>query len=931
MLSAEIEDNAPKSLEKSQATAAPASAPEPLPRKFERFTLLSRVARGGMGEVYLATAQGIEGAERPLIVKIVRPDHADDRSFVARFLDEARIQAQLSHPGVAQILEASADSHGKPYVVVEYVEGKNLSDVRSRTGQLGVRVTWPEAMALGICLGEALAHVHERTDADGRPLDIVHRDLSPQNVMVGYGGELKVIDFGTARGQNRRCQTVAGIVFAKPGYVAPEVANNAPGGVPADLYAFGVILWELLAGRRFLSGEASQHMAAVGAGKRTLPPLARLIGAPPEVDSLLARLTATSIEARYPSARAALADIVKLLQRAPSLADGDRSVRGRIADLMHRLYPAEPARSRADFARRVAEARALPAPEPLPPPPSPEPPESSDPSVLAGTRYRLTREIGRGAMGVVHEAVHVDLGRTVAVKLLGAEAMSPLAQSRFRAEARAIAAIDHENLVKIYDFGACNDGRLYYAMELLEGESLDKRMAREPRVPEKVAVDLGILACRALEAAHRAGVVHRDIKPANLFLTRNGSLKVLDFGVAKSGAEASPVTVSDELYLLGTPEYMAPEQARGEADARSDVYALGTVLYELVTGSLPFDGEGPLAILAQKSAKVPEAPSSRAPGACSQVLDRVLLRALDPEPSRRHEDIAALRRDLATVLLPRTAQPPRRRRLGVAALSFTVAGCLTVLVAAGAQNVTVRDAFQGVSARLSSRVAQVRARLARGERTTTLAGVAATSPAPGPKVAEVTVGASAAGPLVAEANDPRVDPPAADEPDATESDPQDENTRAELPTQGEKMARAEQAEQPAQAEQEQRPAVKPAVEAALAEASALTLQGRELRALELLRKAAERNPKEPLLLRALASALAKNRSWGEAVRVARRGAEVDPSPETRLELARLERATGHRERAVAILQRLVQDERAGAAAREMLRGLTGNDRVALRD
>jgi serine/threonine-protein kinase len=190
-------------------TIAPENQGEALPRRFERFTLLSRVARGGMGEVYLATAAGIEGAERPLIVKIIRQDHADDRSFKARFLDEARIQAQLQHPGVAQILEATTDKDGAPYVVVEHVEGRNLSEVRGRAAQLGMRIGWPEAMAIGVCLGEGLTHVHERTCPDGRPLEIVHRDLSPQNVMLGYGGEVKLIDFGTARGQNRRCQTAA--------------------------------------------------------------------------------------------------------------------------------------------------------------------------------------------------------------------------------------------------------------------------------------------------------------------------------------------------------------------------------------------------------------------------------------------------------------------------------------------------------------------------------------------------------------------------------------------------------------------------------------------------------------------------------------------------------------------------------------------------
>ena len=328
-----------------------------LPRPFERFTLLRRIARGGMGEVFLATASGIEGAERPVVIKIIRKDHDTDSSFLARFLDEARIQSQLHHPGVAQILEAATDSAGKPYVVVEYVEGHNLGDVRGRAAQLGVRVEWPEAVALALTVADALAHVHERTDAEGRPLDIVHRDLSPQNVMVGYGGDVKLIDFGTARGENRRCHTVAGVVFAKPGYVAPEVANNTPGGVPADLYAFGVMLWEILAGRRFLVGEPSAHLAAVGAGTKSLTPIAQSLGAPLELDVVLARLTALRVEDRFASARQAMAELVRILQRAPSRSDGDRSVRGRVAQLMHRLYPAEPARSRGDFQGLVAAAR----------------------------------------------------------------------------------------------------------------------------------------------------------------------------------------------------------------------------------------------------------------------------------------------------------------------------------------------------------------------------------------------------------------------------------------------------------------------------------------------------------------------------------------------------------------------------------------------
>src|SRR5690606_18520397 len=131
-------------------------------------------------------------------------------------------------------------------------------------------------------------------------------------------------------------------VFAKPGYVAPEVANHTPGAVPADLYAFGIMLWELVANRRFLSGDASAHLAQVAVGKAKPAPLAQLTGAPKELDHVIAKLTAPAIVERYESARQATSELVEVLKRAPSLANGDRSVRGRISQFMQRLYPAEP-------------------------------------------------------------------------------------------------------------------------------------------------------------------------------------------------------------------------------------------------------------------------------------------------------------------------------------------------------------------------------------------------------------------------------------------------------------------------------------------------------------------------------------------------------------------------------------------------------------
>jgi eukaryotic-like serine/threonine-protein kinase len=145
-----------------------------LPRAFGRLTLLRRLARGGMGEVYLAATSGIEGAERPAVVKMIRSEHLSDKSFRARFLDETRIMAQLQHPGVAQILEAATTADEVPYAVMEYIEGRHLGEVLARSTQLGVKMNWADAVAIGIGFADALHHVHTRTDAAG--LEPAERD-----------------------------------------------------------------------------------------------------------------------------------------------------------------------------------------------------------------------------------------------------------------------------------------------------------------------------------------------------------------------------------------------------------------------------------------------------------------------------------------------------------------------------------------------------------------------------------------------------------------------------------------------------------------------------------------------------------------------------------------------------------------------------------
>jgi len=649
-----------------------------LPRRFGRYHLLRLLARGGMGQVFLGSTSGVEGAERPVVIKVIRREHAKDPNFLARFLDEARVHAQLQHSGVAQVLEAATyEPTGDPFVVLEFVEGRSLGQIRRRLADVGARLKWEQVVALATLLLEGLTYVHERRDARGEPLGIVHRDLSPHNVMISYGGEVKVIDFGTARGTNRKCHTVAGVVFAKPGYVAPEVAAGNSGDARVDLYAAGVMMWELLAGRRFLQGDPQEHLSAVADGERELPAIAAKVGAPAALDEVIAKLTGHDRETRFSSTRSATTAVARLLSDAPALSNGERGTRARVAQLMYNLYPAQPGKSRREFSRLVSAARTEVVPSGPPPLPPEQDAEPEEEGLLAGTRYRLRRELGRGASSVVYEAEHVDLGRRVALKVLAAEhTHSAQFAARFRREARALSRLQHPALVRVFDFGQANDGRLFCAMELLRGHSLRDELEQEGRLATARVLDIAGQALQALSVAHEHGIIHRDIKPENLFLGEDGRVRLLDFGLAKSPDEVDATETMPEgaLTLFGTPEYMAPEQVEGGmVDRRADIYALGCVMYEALTGRLPFVGESAVDVIDKKLEGCPEsvrerAPTLRIPRAVSRLVNQALAR----HTRRRFADAAAMSAAIEQSLAaPRRARR-RRRAFGGAVVASVV-------------------------------------------------------------------------------------------------------------------------------------------------------------------------------------------------------------------------------------------------------------------
>jgi serine/threonine protein kinase len=343
---------------------------------------------------------------------------------------------------------------------------------------------------------------------------------------------------------------------------------------------------------------------------------------------------------------------------------------------------------------------------------------------LVGTMlgsYRITGELSRGGMGAVYRAEHAVLERTVAVKLLRPDlTTNDELVNRFINEARAASAIQHPGIIEVLDFGHAVDGRAYFVMEMLQGESLGRRIESRGRLPmrEAVAITRGIAS--ALTAAHGKGIVHRDLKPDNVFLIPDPDLgerpKVLDFGIAKLADAASHTKYTQTGALMGTPAYMAPEQARtaSSIDHRADLYSLGCMLYEMLVGEPPFVAVGAGEIIALQMFGTARRPSERVRD-IPHALDQVVMRLLEKEPEDRFQTAGELGNALDAALLdaprrqpavtdgPRARspvilathhEPPPKRRssrlvVGLLAACVVAASVVAVVLALARQDVPV--------------------------------------------------------------------------------------------------------------------------------------------------------------------------------------------------------------------------------------------------
>ncbi|TEU17947.1 MAG: serine/threonine-protein kinase [Anaerolineales bacterium] len=490
---------------------------------------------------------------------------------------------------------------GLDYIVMEYVEGRALSTVLEQVGTFGVK------RALGIIrqVVQGLEDAHDR--------GVVHRDIRPSNVMVAADGVVSVMDFGLAAGTDLNRLSASGVV-GTPHYLAPEwVAEGREADIRADIYSLGVTLFEMLTGQR-----------------------------PYEADSA--------------------ADIVKkhLQEPVPSARQLNQEIPAEVDDLVRKCLAKEP-RNRfqtpTELLRAIDEALEE---------------EESGPGLerlLTGRtlgQCRLLEQLGSGGMATVYKAYQPSLDRYVAVKVLPPFlASTPDFITRFRREARAIARLNHPNILPVYDSG--QEGELsYIVMRYVEGGTLQETLGKP--LPLDRVVEMITQVGGALDYAHREGIIHRDVKPSNVLMDKREWALLSDFGLAK--VVETSVQLTKTGAGLGTPAYIAPELGKGEpVDERSDIYSLGIVLYEMLTGRVPFEAETPMAVVMEHISTPLPMPRSINPD-IPEPVEQVVLKALAKDPAdrfqRMREMVAALQKAVAgepgmTIAIPPAVgeRPPK--------------------------------------------------------------------------------------------------------------------------------------------------------------------------------------------------------------------------------------------------------------------------------
>ena len=397
----------PGSTPAAPAPAAPRRREEPAaavassgPDHFGQYEILERIASGGMAELYKAKRTGVEGFQKIVAIKKILPHLADDEEFVTMFADEAKLAAQLNHPNIIHIYDLGKIQAGGYFIAMEYVDGRDLRAIQQGGGDMGVPLPVPLAVYVASKVAAALDYAHRRRDAEGHELNIVHRDVSPQNILISYEGDIKLCDFGIAKAASKASKTQSGALKGKIQYMSPEQAWGKPIDRRSDLFSLGVVLHELLTGERLFRGDTDINILEKVRVAEVAPPSRANPEVPQNLDAVVLKALAREPDDRYANASDLLRDLDSVLYSytpAPGSADVAiylhrlQAEEGAVADAKARevaqaAHEAEPAARKrkskgAPVSRKSgATSHAEPAAPAPPPPPQAAPPPPREPS-----------------------------------------------------------------------------------------------------------------------------------------------------------------------------------------------------------------------------------------------------------------------------------------------------------------------------------------------------------------------------------------------------------------------------------------------------------------------------------------------------------------------------------------------------------------------
>ena len=569
------------------------ATPQELPTLGNRYQLLSPIGRGGMGTVYLAHDHHLE---RDVAIKILAS--ADDENLT-RFQREARVAGSLNHPNIAGVLDYGVHDD-KPFIVMELLEGEPLSRLLGGPDRIAIATT----LRILTDVAEALNYAHERA--------VIHRDIKPANIFLTKEGKAKILDFGVAKRLNRADEgvTIVGFVVGTPYYMSPEQIEGGELDPRSDLFSLGAVAFEMLTGEKPFDGKsplATMHQVV----HENPPPVSQLRpGCPPELDDLVLQCLR-----KYPGDRPTSAsDVLSVLTSIARTIENPGTWPVPASEPAPPLIPVSTPMPQppglvvegGTMVGPILKDQTLvqpsrPGPKPPPPPPPHRAPAPSPASraLEPGTkidRFIVHELVAQGQTGHLYKAFDPVRSEIVGLKVI--DDRSTTAVGRLLRASRNWVRLRHENLQTILEVHPGDDGKpALVVTELIEGRDLGRVMEQQTlELSQKI--EIVIQVCRALEYMHSNHVVHREIKPRNIVIAR-ATMKatVLDSGLARS-TDTHETSFTQTGIAVGDLSYMAPEQARGRCDERSDIYSIGAVLYELTMGQKPL-ALNPAAMLAE--------------------------------------------------------------------------------------------------------------------------------------------------------------------------------------------------------------------------------------------------------------------------------------------------------------------------------------------